>query len=110
MENKSVKRSYDDVVLDRKDIEAVASSRFFRRAGIRILCLWAFITLIIVTVYRFATVMPDILAFILLALDAIVFIYIYSKKSTEARMMLISSMDNYMLSQRKAQSGNKPQG
>jgi uncharacterized protein YacL len=104
MENKNQVRPYDDVVLDRKDIEAVASSRFFRRDGIKILLVWAFVTLIIAIFFNFTSVVPIFLSYILFALDAIFFVYWYAKKSTEIRVLLKSNMEKHMTEQRQKNS------
>ena len=107
IKNKNNVRPYDDIQLDRKDIEAVASSRFFRRAGMKILLLWAFFTLLIVSVYNYFEPFPLFIAYLLLAADAIIFVYLYSKKSTEIRTKLLINMDKHMLEQRQKEQENK---
>lgn len=85
----------DDIKFDKNDIAAVANARFFRKAGLKLLLGWAFVTLLITMVHNYSGVVPIYVTYTLLAGSAIIFVYLYSKKQTEVRVRLWAKMDEH---------------
>jgi hypothetical protein len=86
-------KAEDDIKFDKNDISAVANSRFFRKAGLRILLGWALVLFIVTALYNFLNIMPSALAYILISVSSIVAVYLYGKKQTEVRVKLWENIE-----------------
>jgi predicted branched-subunit amino acid permease len=83
----------DDIRFDKHDIAAVANSRFFRKKGLKVLLIWAFITLAITMIYNYTQAFPPFVAYVLFGVNAVVFVYLYSKMQTEVRVKLWENIE-----------------
>lgn len=102
-----VKKEYDDIKFDKADISAVASNRFFRRAGIKLLLIWAAVTLVITMASNYTHAIPEAVSFCLLAITAIVFVYLYSKKQTEVRVKLWENIEHNRSAKQEEKADNQ---
>jgi hypothetical protein len=88
-----VRKPDDSITFDKHDIAAVANARYFKRGGIKLLLIWAAVTLVIVMITNYTGIIPVSIAYILLFIEAIVFVYLYSKKQTEMRVKLWENIE-----------------
>jgi len=96
------KKEVDNVVMDKADISAVANSRYFRKSGMKLLLIWAFMTLLVTMAHSYVG-LPDIAAYILLGIVAISFVYMFSKGQTEVREKLWHNIEQNRINKQESQ-------
>lgn len=69
----------------REDINAIANSRFYRRAGMKILMIWAIVILVLIQAANFLPGVPIVVLYALMAVSSVGFLYYFSKKQKESR-------------------------
>lgn len=101
-----VKRQDDDIRFDKNDISAVANSRFFRRAGLKMLMIFAVIMLAIVSITNYVSIVPVFAGYGALSVCSLIFVYLYGKKQTEIRVKLWENIERSRIEKQK-ESENK---
>jgi len=96
------KKAIDSISFDRNDISSVANARYFRKSGMRVLLIWAFVTLLITVIHNFFGFMPDLVAYILFGLNALVFVWLYSSKQAEVREKLWARIEADRMAKQEA--------
>ena len=77
-----------NIKLTKEDLNSVANSRFYRKTGLKLLMIVAIVMLGLATLTATFHFIPPVVYYVLCGLAAIAFVFVFSKKQSEARREL----------------------